>query len=115
MTQIAIMIFESPYGREKVYTAMRFALTALTDGHQVTIILIQDGIFVGKKDQKPSDYPNLAEYLQNAIDQGLKVIACGVCCNARGVKQDDFIDGITIVGMHEIVQAVTESDKTLTF
>ncbi len=115
MTVITVMIFESSYGREKAYTALRFALTALTDGHQVTVVLIQDGIFVGKKDQKPSDYPNLAEYLRNAIDEGLKVIACGVCCNARGVKQDDFIDGITIVGMHEIVQAVTESDKTLTF
>jgi len=109
------MIFESPYGREKAYTAMRFALTALTDGHEVTIILIQDGIFIGKKDQKPADYPNLMEYLQNAISEGLKVFACGICCNARGMTQDDFIAGVIIVGMHEIVQVVTESDKTLTF
>jgi tRNA 2-thiouridine synthesizing protein D len=115
MAKMVIMIFESPYGREKAYTALRFALTALTDGHEVTVILIQDGIFIGKKDQKPADYPNLMDYLQNAISEGLKVIACGVCCNARGMNLEDFIDGITIVGMHEIVQAVTESDKTLSF
>lgn len=115
MAKITVMLFESPYGREKSYTALRFALTALTDGYEVTLILIQDGVFTGKKDQKPADYPNLAEYLQNAIDEGLKVIACGVCCNARGVKQDDLLNDITIVGMHEIVKAVAESDKTLTF
>lgn len=115
MVQFTVMIFESPYGREKPYTALRFSLTALTDGHQVTVILIQDGVFAGKSGQNPSDYPNLDEYLRNAIEEGLKVIACGVCCNARGVKQDDLIKGITIVGMHEIVQVVAESDKTLTF
>jgi tRNA 2-thiouridine synthesizing protein D len=115
MTKLVVMIFESPYGREKTYTALRFALTALTDGHEVTVILIQDGIFTGKKDQKPSDYPNHAEYLQNAIDEGLKVIACGVCCDARGVKQDNLISGIVIVGMHEIVKAVAESEKTVSF
>ena len=115
MVKITVMIFESPYGREKSYTALRFALTALTDGHDITVILIQDGIFTGKKDQKPADYPNLAEYLQNAISEGLKVIACGVCCNARGVKQDELLKGITIVGMHEIVKAIADSDKTLTF
>lgn len=115
MAKMAVMILESPYGREKAYTALRFALTALTDEHEVTVILIQDGIFVGKKNQNPAEYPNLAEYLQNAIDEGLRIIACGVCCNARGMTQEDLIDGITIVGMHEIVQAVTESDKTLSF
>ncbi len=115
MAKISVMIFESPYGREKAYTALRFALTALLDGHEVTVILIQDGILVGKRDQKPAEYPNIHDYLKNAMGEGLKVIACGVCCNARGIKQDDLVEGVTIVGMHEIVQAVTESDKEISF
>ena len=115
MSKMAIMIFEGPYGREKTYTALRFALTALLDEHEVTVILIQDGVFTGKKAQNPADYPNLLEYLENAIEEGLKVIACGVCCNARGIKQEDLVNKITIVGMHEIVQAVAESNQTITF
>lgn len=115
MVKLTVMIYESPYGREKPYTALRFALTALIDGHDVTVILMQDGIFVGKTEQNPSDYPNHLEYLNNAIDEGLKVIACGVCCNARGIKQEDLTKGITIVGMHEIVQACAESENTITF
>ena len=109
------MILESPYGRERPFTALRFALTALVDGHEVTVILIQDGVYVGKKAQNPADYPNHLEYLENAISEGLKVIVCGVCCNARGIKQEDLTEGCKIVGMHEIVEAVTKSENTITF
>ena len=115
MVKMCVMILESPYGREKPFTALRFALTALVDGHNVTVVLIQDGVMAGKKDQNPADYPNVLEYLENAIGEGVKVIACGVCCNARGISKDDLLDGITIVGMHEIVQAVAESDNTVSF
>ena len=114
MAKFSVMIFESPYGREKPYTALRFALTALLDGHDVIVILIQDGVSVGKTDQKPAEYPNIMEYLENTIEEGLKVIACGVCCNARGIKQDDLIKGVTIVGMHEIVAACADTN-TITF
>lgn len=115
IANMSVMIFEAPYGSEKAYTALRFALTALIDGHKVTVILIQNGVYIGKKDQKPAESPNHLEYLQNAIEEGLKVIVCGVCCNARGMKQEDLADGINIVGMHEIVSACAESNQVLTF
>ena len=115
MTKMAVIIFESPYGHEKPYTALRFALTALIDGHEITVILLQDGIFVANKGQAPAEYPNHLEYLTNAIEEGLKVIVCGVCCQARGIKQENLVEGVNIVGMHEIVQACAESDRTISF
>jgi tRNA 2-thiouridine synthesizing protein D len=115
MAKLSVIIFETPYGREKAYTALRFALTALIDGHDVTLILLQDGIFTGTKNQNPAEYPNHLEYLENAVEEGLKVIVCGVCCQARGVTQEDLTKGLTIVGMHEIVQACAESDNTISF
>ncbi|MHA1784011.1 MAG: DsrE/DsrF/TusD sulfur relay family protein [Candidatus Helarchaeota archaeon] len=115
MPKLSVTIFESPYGREKPYTAARFALTALIDGHEVIVILFQDGVFCGLKKQKPAEYPNIGEYLENAMSEGVKIIACGVCCNARGVKEEDLLDGIKIVGMHEIVEAVVNSDKEISF
>ena len=115
MTKLTVIIFESPYGSEKPYTALRFALTALIEDHEVTVILLQDGIFVGKKEQKPAEYPNHLEYLENAIEEGLKVIVCGVCCDARGIKQEELADGCQIVGMHEIVQACAATDNVISF
>ncbi|MHA1377107.1 MAG: DsrE/DsrF/TusD sulfur relay family protein [Candidatus Helarchaeota archaeon] len=115
MAKMCIIIFESPYGRERPYTALRFALTALIDGHDVIVVLLQDGVMVGKKAQDPAEYPNHLEYLENAISEGLKVIVCGVCCNARGIKQEDLTKGCKIVGMHEIVEASASCDTTVTF
>jgi len=115
MVKLSVMIFESPYGREKPYTALRFALTGLIDGHDVTVILFQDALLCAKKGQAPSEYPNILEYLENAISEGVKVIACGVCAKARGITKDDLVDGVTIVGMHEIVEVVAKSDKEISF
>ncbi len=115
MVKMCVINYESPYGREKPYTALRFALTAIVDGHDVTMVLLQDGIFVAKKAQNPAEYPNHLEYLENAISEGLKVIVCGVCCQARGVIQEDLAEGCKIVGMHEIVEAVAYNEKTITF
>ena len=115
MTKLSVMIFESPYGREKPYTALRFALTALIDGHEVTVILFQDGVFCAQKGQKPSEYPNIQEYVENALSEGVKMIACGVCAGARGVNKENLIDGVEVVGMHEIVEAVVKSDKEISF
>jgi tRNA 2-thiouridine synthesizing protein D len=115
MTKLSVIIFESPYGREKAYTALRFVLTALIDGHDVTVILLQEGVLVAKKGQAPAEYPNHLEYLTNAMEEGLKVMVCGVCCQARGIKQEDLVNGATIVGMHEIVQACSESNNTISF
>ena len=115
MVKMCVVIYESPYGREKPYTALRFALTAIVDGHEVTMVLLQDAIFVAKKTQNPAEYPNHLEYLENAISEGLKVIVCGVCCQARGIKQEELAEGCKIVGMHEIVEAVADNEKTITF
>ena len=115
MVKLSVMIFDSPYGKEKPYTALRFALTALIDGHEVTVILFQEGILCAKKGQAPSEYPNILEYVENSISEGVKVIACGVCAKARGVTKEDLVDGVTIVGMHEIVEAVANSDKEISF
>ena len=115
MPKFTIMIFEAPYGREKPYTALRFALTALIDGYKVTVVLIQEGIFVAKKSQDPTEYPDILKYLQMAMDEGLKVIVCGVCCQARGIKQEDLIDNVVLVGMHEIVDACAQSDRNVSF
>jgi tRNA 2-thiouridine synthesizing protein D len=115
MVKISVMIFDAPYGHEKPYTALRFALTALLEGHEITIVLIQDGIYVGKIEQNPNEYPNHLEYVENIISEGGRIIVCGVCCKSRGIKQEELLNGAKIVGMHEIVQAVTESDKHISF
>lgn len=115
MSKFTVVISESPYGREKAYTALRFAITALIDEHNVNLFLVQDGVFVGLKEQAPKQYPNHFELLENFVEEGGKLRICGVCINARGISNSDLIDGAEVVGMHDFVEWVAESEKVLMF
>ena len=82
---------------------------------QCNLFLVQDGVFVGLKEQAPKQYPNHFELLENFVNEGGKLRICGVCTNARGISNDDLIDGAEVVGMHDFVEWVAESDKVLMF
>jgi len=115
MGKFTVVISEAPYGREKAYTALRFAISSLVDGHEVNLFLVQDGVFVGLNGQGPKQFPNHFELLKSFIEEGGKLRICGVCIDARGVNKDDLIDGAEVVGMHEFVEWVAESEKVLMF
>ncbi len=112
---ITVIISQAPYGRERAYTALRFALTALLEGEDVKIFLIEDGVYLAKRDQDPDEMPNHLELLKQCIEQGAEVKACGPCSKARGLSEDDFIDGVEVATMHDLVNWVRESDNVIFF
>ncbi|NPB01458.1 MAG: hypothetical protein GXO28_00930 [Methanopyri archaeon] len=115
MGTITVIISEAPYGKERAYSALRFALTALVEGEEVNIFLIEDGVYVGKKEQDPAEVPNYGELLKQCIEQGANVKACGPCSQARGMTEDDFMEGIELATMHDLVAWVKESDNVIFF
>ena len=50
MAIYTILVTSPPYSAEKAWTAFRFAITALLDGHDVNIFLIESGVFNAKKE-----------------------------------------------------------------
>ncbi len=113
--KFTVVITTAPYGKERAYSALRFALTSLIEGIDINIFLIEDGVYVAKKNQKPAEVPNYMEYLQNCIESGATVKVCGPCCIARGLSEDDLIDDVKLATMHDLVNFVKESDKVITF
>nr|MDO8088829.1 DsrE family protein [Candidatus Sigynarchaeum springense] len=115
MAKLAIIIGQAPYTAERPYTAMRFVNTALLDGHSVKLFLIEDGVFAALKKQNPTEYPNVKQWIEQGIEAGLEVKACGVCMKARGVEEADMINGVKTASMHDLVSWVAECDKSLFF
>jgi tRNA 2-thiouridine synthesizing protein D len=116
MVTYTIIINEAPYQKERAYTALRFARTCDLEGHKVRIFLIENGVYVAKKGQKPaSDQPNFGSYLEDLIAGGQEVKASVVCIQARGLTETDLISGIKIVTLNELVEWTTTSDKVLVF
>jgi tRNA 2-thiouridine synthesizing protein D len=111
MSEYTVMITHAPYGQEKPFTALRFVQAAFQ--HKVNIFLIEDGVFVAKKGQKAD--VRVEDMLKDAIHSGVTVKLCKNCMEARGLTQDELVDGAEIGIMKELVAWVDRSDKVLVF
>ena len=108
-----IVIGDGAYTSERPYTMLRFAYTAILEEHKVNIFLVEDGIFVGKKNQDPTTYDNVGKWMKDIISEGANVKACGVCMKARGLSEDELLDGIKKTTMNGFVEMCEEADNVL--
>ena len=122
MTVITVAVGDPPYGKERVYTALRFSLVALHEGHQVNLFLFEDAVFAAKRGQKPPEMPvgdagmpNCEQLLRASIQEGLKVKACRVCTAERGLSREEVVEDVEAGSMADLVNWVVNSDKTVTF
>jgi tRNA 2-thiouridine synthesizing protein D len=116
MVTFTLIINEAPYAKERALSALRFAWTCDLEGHKVRIWLFENGVYLAKKDQKPSQgLTNYGQTLENLIKGGVEVKACVVCVEARGLTQDDLFDGVKIATVHELVEWTVNSDKVIVF
>lgn len=123
MSEITVIVGEPPYGKERIYTTLRFVQTALEEGHKVNLFLFEDAIFATKNGQSPHEFPgtyaermpNCEVLLQEVIKKGARVKLCGACSTARGVSEDDVRLDAQMGNMGELVQWVTEADRVVCF
>ena len=124
MASITVIAGEPPYGKERLYTTLRFVLAALAASHAVNLFMLEDAAFVAKKGQKPMELPgllghdtmtNLEEMLATAIKLGAQVKVCGVCASERALSQAELVAGASISTMVDLVGWVVNSDRTVFF
>jgi tRNA 2-thiouridine synthesizing protein D len=108
-----IVIGDGAYSYERPYTMLRFAYTALLDDHKVNIFLVEDGIFVGKRNQDPTSYDNVGKWMTDVISEGAIVKACGVCMRARGMSEEELMDGIEKTSMNGLLEMCVEADNII--
>ena len=119
METIALIMNTAPYGDEKIWNALRLAKALMVGGDKmkVNIFLIGDAVTTAKKGQKPPEgYYNLGKMLKELIDQGAQVVACRTCVNARGLTQEELVEGVrvgTTVG--DLAEWIKTSQKVLSF
>jgi tRNA 2-thiouridine synthesizing protein D len=108
-----IALTKAPYSYESSYTLLRFAYSALLEGHKINLFLVEDGIFLGKKNQDPSSYDNVGKWVKDIIEEGAIVKACAVCMKARGIVVEEFIEGIEKTSMNGFLNMCVEADNVI--
>ena len=115
-TVFTIVLNDPPYGSERSYNGMRLALELLKDESvQLNLFLMADAVFCALRDQEtPQGYYNLGRMMRRATTGG-QVRACISCMDARGVKEEFFIDGVKSGDMALLADWVKASDKVIMF
>lgn len=115
---LVAMITQGPHA-ELASVGFTIACGGMTAGATVTVFLTTDGVEnVRRKaadmvQHKPFD--PLTKLVKDFISRGGTVIACAPCLKARGLEQDDLIDGVTIAGAGPIHELILAGAGTLSF
>ena len=114
---ILVILNDAPYGLERTFQGLRMAdaMLKLEEELDLTLYLSNDAVLCAKAGQKtPDGYYNVERMLKPILRRGT-VIACRTCLEARGLTQDDLLDGVRIVTLGEAAEAALEADKTLVY
>jgi len=109
---------DPPYGTERTYNALRLAQNLLKrhpEG-QVVVFLMGDAVAAARAGQvTPNGYYNLERMLRAVLNRGGRVLLCGTCMDARGLRPEDLIAGSSRSTLDELTEAVVSADKVLVF
>ena len=117
MAKIGFLLTLGPFQFENWETVANIAEAALDKGHQVQFFYYLDGVYNPIKYQT---FPDLAvmpkDRVAKLVAKGAKIIACGVCVNARGLeKGKDYIEGVKVGGLPDFAEIVGDVDRLITF
>ncbi len=116
MSTVTIVLQEAPYGNEKAWNALRLSQGLLSAGSKVRIFLYADSVAAAKKGQSPpKGFYNIGEMLRGLIEKGVEVRSSVTCTKARGLAEEDFIEGAVVGKTLDLERWVEEGGPVMVF
>jgi uncharacterized protein involved in oxidation of intracellular sulfur len=114
MASTLFILNDAPYGNERAYNALRLAAAlANKEGQQVRLFLMADAVTCAKSGQKvPEGYYSLQLMLGKVLRKG-EVALCGTCMDARGLRDDEMVEGARRSTLSQLADWTAEADKVL--
>lgn len=112
-----IILNDPPYGTERSYNGLRLAKSLIKHdpSAELTVFLMADAVACAKRNQRtPSGFYNI-EVMLNSLLRQQQVLACGTCMEARGLAEDDLIEGVQKSTMDVLSETTIAADKVLVF
>ena len=117
-TRTLIILNDPPYGTERCYNGLRLAnaLAKAEPERQLSVFLMADAVVAAKAGQKtPDGYYNLERMLKRLMTAKGDVLLCGTCMDARGISEQELVEGARRSTMDELAAATLAADKVLVF
>ncbi|MBI4264711.1 MAG: DsrE family protein [Acidobacteria bacterium] len=117
MAKTLFVLNDPPYGTERSYNALRLAGSlAKRDGEGVKVFLIGDAASCAKGQHKvPQGYYNIEVMLRAVAKRGGEIGVCGTCIDARGIADDELMEGTHRSSLEQLTEWTQWAEKTLVF
>ncbi len=117
-SDILIFLTQGTYGLfDDSFNAIQVGNAVLATEKNATIVLLDEGVYFGVKNQDPSgiELPNNTNYIEDFLELGGRILALEPSLKKRGLQDDDLIDGIKIIDHSQVVQEIEKHKSSLTF
>ncbi|MFZ5511564.1 MAG: DsrE/DsrF/TusD sulfur relay family protein [Pseudomonadota bacterium] len=117
MSKTLFILNDPPYGTERSYNGLRLARSLLRqEGEEVRVFLIGDAAACARDGQKvPQGYYNLGDMLGAIGRGGGQIGVCGTCLDARGIDDQQLVEGAHRGTMDELTAWTRWADKVIVF
>lgn len=118
MPKVLLVVNDPPYGTERAFNALRLAINLLKADPvpELRLFLVGDGASCAKAGQTvPQGYYNLGTMLKALAKRGATVGVCGTCMDARGIEDEELVEGAKRSGLDEWTEWALWADKILVF
>ncbi|WP_160046535.1 DsrE family protein [Natrialba sp. INN-245] len=93
---------------ERAWNALRFGITAVENGHDVSVFLLGEGV---EAEEITDDQFDVRDRMEAFVDAGGDLQACGTCLELRNSEESEYCPMST---MADLLEVVTSSDRVLT-
>ncbi len=110
-----LILNDPPYGTERSYNGLRLAKALAGKGAEVAVFLMADAVACAKAGQKvPKGYYNLELMVKSIIRKG-ELLLCGTCMDARGLTDDELVEGARRSTMDELAERTLAAERVLVY
>jgi predicted peroxiredoxin len=117
---VLIIMTSGPDTPRRCATPFFFATLATAMDYEVTMFFTIDGTLLLKKGLAETVYPKaggkpVSAFLQDALDAGVKMLACTASTELHDLQPSDLIDEVKMVGGATMWQLAEDAKTVLTF
>jgi uncharacterized protein involved in oxidation of intracellular sulfur len=112
-----LILNDPPYGTERSYNGLRLARWLLKQPDQeVHVFLMGDAAACARAGQKVAQgFYNIGDMVYAAGKAGARIGACGTCMDARGIAENELVEGAHRSTMDELTAWTLWADKVIVF
>jgi uncharacterized protein involved in oxidation of intracellular sulfur len=113
--KILTILNDAPYGSERSYNGLRLILAlAKREDVDQQLFMMADAVLCAKRGQQTADgYYNIERMLRGCATRKVTIGTCGTCMDARGLTDEELLDGVRRSSMAELAEWTADADKVL--